>query len=229
MFSNSKKLKYLPLYSISIFLCYIILLPLQNYFFKKNNAIWHVTNEIVFLILFIINTFALTYSIFSNLIFPIKGNISLLKPFTQQFYIPAVLTLLPLIIIVRWALGRYSQKRIENKKIEIKGSGNYDNLRLHFNDLVYIKSSDNYIEVSYLESGVLKKAIIRALLTNIEKTFTDLLRTHRSYLINPFHFKQWNSSKNKLEVILKNDIPIPVSKTYTENVRSSINFTTKKL
>lgn len=229
MFNNSEKLKHLPLYSLSIFLCYAILLPFQNYFFKKNNAIWHITNEVVFLVLFIINTFILTYYIFSNLVFVIKGNISLSIPFTQQFFIPAVLTLLPIIVISRWALGRYSQKIIENKKIEIKGSGNYDNLRLHFKDLVYIKSSDNYIEVSYLESGALKKAIIRALLTNIEKTFPNLLRTHRSYLINPFHFKQWNSSKNKLEVILKNDVSIPVSKTYIKSVTSSINFTTKKL
>jgi len=229
MFSNSEKLKYLPLYSISIFLCYIILLPLQNYLHKKDNAIWHITNEIGFLVLFTLNTFGLTYYIFSKFVFVIKGNINLLTPFTQQFYIPAILTLLPLIIIIRWALGRYSEKRLKNKKIEIKGSGNYDNLRLHFNDLVYIKSSDNYIEVSYLESGFLKKALIRALLTNIEKIFPDLLRTHRSYLINPFHFKQWNSSKNKLEVILINDISIPVSKTYIKNVTSSINFTTKKI
>lgn len=229
MFDTSEKLKYLPLYSIIIFLCYAILLPFQNYFYKKNNAIWHITNEGVFLILFILNTFLLTYCIFSNLVFVYKGNVSLFVVFIQQFFIPAVLTLLPLIIISRWALGRYSQKRIENKKIEIKGSGNYDNLRLHFNDLIYIKSSDNYIEVSYLESGVLKKAIIRALLINIEKTFPKLLRTHRSYLINPFHFKQWNSGKNKLEVILKNDISIPVSKTHIKNVEFSINSTTKKL
>ncbi|WP_290701258.1 LytTR family DNA-binding domain-containing protein [Lacinutrix sp.] len=165
---------------------------------------------------------------FSNLVFAYELNFILSIVFLKQFYIPAVLTLLPLIIIVRWTLGRYSQKRIARKKIEIKGSGNYDNLRINFNDLVYIKSSDNYIEVLYLESGIIKKAIIRALLKNIEKTFPNLLRTHRSYLINPFHFKQWNSGKNKLEVILKNDITIPVSKTYIENVKHAINSTTKK-
>lgn len=229
MFNNSQKLTYLPLYSLSIFTSYAILLPFQNYFYKKNNAIWYLINEAIFLILFILNTFITTYFIFSNLVFVYKGNISLLSTFIQQFYIPAVLTLFPIIIITRWALGRYSQKKNKHKKIEIKGSGNYDSLHIHFNDLVYVKSSDNYIEVSYLESGILKKAIIRALLTNIEKTFPDLLRTHRSYLINPFHFKQWNSGKNKLEVILKNDISVPVSKTYTKNVTASINSTTKKL
>ncbi len=228
MFNTSEKLKYLPLYSLIIFLCYAILLPFQNYYYKKNNGIWHIKDESVFLIIFIINTFILTNYMFSNLVFAYELNFILSIVFLKQFYIPAVLTLLPLIIIVRWTLGRYSQKRIARKKIEIKGSGNYDNLRINFNDLVYIKSSDNYIEVLYLESGIIKKAIIRALLKNIEKTFPNLLRTHRSYLINPFHFKQWNSGKNKLEVILKNDITIPVSKTYIENVKHAINSTTKK-
>ena len=72
---------------------------------------------------------------------------------------------------------------MEAQKIEIKGEGQYESLRLLEEDLICIQSSDNYIEVFYLNGGQLKKMLIRNKLSIVEDAFPKFLRTHRSYMI----------------------------------------------
>jgi DNA-binding LytR/AlgR family response regulator len=93
-------------------------------------------------------------------------------------------------------------------------------LRLDFNDLIVIKSDDNYVEVSFLNNSVLKKQLIRNKLSKIEIDIPELFRTHRSYLINPNHFQQFKMKNGKLSLILSSGIAIPVSKTHTGKVKS---------
>jgi hypothetical protein len=218
VFSFKEKLTFLPLYALAGAIVYVLILPLQQFIYKKNNKQWLVINELVFFTVLLV----LGLVIFRILFLFIVNNYTLWE-FLKVFFLPAVLTLLPIIVLSRWAFGRYFEKKIEETKIEIKGSGNYENLRLFFNDIVYIQSADNYIEVSYLENSILKKSLIRSKISSIKETFPKLLQTHRSYVINPFHFKQWQNKNNKTELLLINDISIPVSKTYLDKVKIKLN------
>lgn len=220
-FTFNEKLVFLPLYAFAGALLYLFILPFQQKMYHKNGKQWFLVNELIFFSLLLF--FGLI--IFRLLFLYIVNNYSLFE-FIKLFYIPAFLTLLPIIILSRWAFGRYFEKKLDETKIEIKGAGNYENLRLFFKDLVYIQSSDNYVEISYLENNVLKKALIRTKLSSIKKDFPDLLQTHRSFLINKLHFKQWQIKNSKTELILFNDIVIPISKTYLDNTKHSLNFTT---
>jgi DNA-binding LytR/AlgR family response regulator len=150
-----------------------------------------------------------------------------LSYFILDIYIPVILTILPIVLAGRWAFGKYKQKKMENKKIEIPGDGTYEGLRLLFIDLIVIKADDNYIEVSYLENKMLKKQLIRNRLSVITQAFPELLQTHRSYSINPYHFQQWKTESSKLFIILPFEITVPVSKTFTSEVKSRINSATK--
>ena len=141
-------------------------------------------------------------------------------------YLPAVATILPIVIISRFAFGKYHQKRLDDQKVEIKGEGHYEGLRLQLNDIIAIQSSDNYVEVFYLSGNELKKTLIRNKLSAIDDEFSELLRAHRSYLINPFHFQQWKTEKGKLSMQLSHNILVPVSKTYQDEINAVINSTT---
>ena len=134
---------------------------------------------------------------------------------------------MPIIILGRFAFGKYKNKKTEALKIEIKGEGNYEGLRIFFNDIISIQSSDNYIEVFYVSGNELKKNLIRNKLSVIAEEFPELLRTHRSYLINPYHFLQWKTANSKLFIILFHHIEVPVSRTYQANVKSILNSTTE--
>ncbi|WP_405604990.1 LytTR family DNA-binding domain-containing protein [Polaribacter sp. Asnod1-A03] len=209
--------------------CYIIFLPFQYFIFKKKDKNWTLLSEILFLITLSISTIIFARFFYLYVVMANDRNPYEFRYMLESIFLPALLTILPIIIFGRFAFGKYKNKKTESKKIEIKGQGNYEGLRLFFNDIVCIKSSDNYIEVFYLSRGELKlkKNLIRNKLSVIADEFPTLLRTHRSYVINPFHFLQWKTEKNKLFVILFHHIEVPVSKTYQDEVKSVINSTTE--
>ena len=226
-FNNYEKLIYLPVYGLIGALCYVIMLPLQNYLYKRLEKQWSLKEEVLFNLAFIVFAFVLARTYYIHVIVYGESNPYSLWYYTTSIFLPAIVTILPIVLIGRWALGKYKNKRLEDAKIEIQGEGNYESLRLVFNDLICVQSSDNYVEVSFLDNNTLKKQLIRNKLSVIETSFPELLRTHRSFLINPYHFQSWKTENGKLGVIASNDIFIPISKTYAPAVKTALNSTTK--
>jgi len=225
-FEHAEKLIYLPLYGILGALLYLISLPFQYWLFKRNNKSWVVLHEILFLIVFIIISTLILRLFYLHIITDWHPNAYTFYYHIKSIIFPAMLTILPIVIIGRFAFGKYKEKKLEELKIEIKGEGNYESLRLQLNELICIQSSDNYVEVFYLNGTNLKKTLIRNKLSIIDESFPELLRTHRSFVINPFHFQSWKTEKGKHFLSLSHDIEVPISKTYLDLVKSELNFTT---
>ncbi len=107
---------------------------------------------------------------------------------------------------------------------------NSGNLKLCVNssNLYYLESDDNYIIVRYTDSkGDLKRYMIRCKMKTVEESFkgSDLVRCHRKYIVNMDKVKVLRKEKDGYELDLDNDTipPIPVSKTYEENVLAIFN------
>lgn len=226
-FGKVEKLIYLPLYGIAGAFCYIIILPAQYWLYNRNNKQWFWLQELSFLLSLLLLGFLLMRVVYLYIVMKEEPNPYSLGYYLVSIYAPAALTIFPILIIGRWSFGKYREKKQEDQKIEITGVGQYESIRLLFNDIICIQSSDNYIEVSFLQQGTLKKQLLRNKLSVIETEFPELVRTHRSFLINPYHFCQWKTEKNKLQIILEYDIIVPVSKTFQDKVKSYFNFTTK--
>ncbi|WP_034058926.1 LytTR family DNA-binding domain-containing protein [Lacinutrix jangbogonensis] len=225
-FYEHEKLLYLPLYGSIGGISYLVFLPLQSFIHKKSNGQWLIKHELIFLI-----SFAFLGVIFARLLYlfvvvPNEPNPYPLSYHLTGILLPALLTILPIIIFGRFAFGKYRNKKLEDQKIEIKGEGNYESIRLLINDLICVKSSDNYVEVFYLSNNTLKKSLIRNKLSVIAESFPELLRTHRSYIINPYHFEQWKTEKGKHFLLLSNAIETPISKTYLEATKRTLNIAT---
>lgn len=136
----------------------------------------------------------------------IQGEYSLID-FFIQIYLPFFSLILPLLLVLRWVI----KNLFENKKKQvILGKNKYDKMVIPFSDLLFVKASDNYIEVHYLESQQLKKKLIRYTLKEVKEDIPELIQTHRSYLINPTHFISWNN-KNSISITLSQ---IPVSNSF---------------
>lgn len=225
-FSESEKLIYLPGYGLLAGLCYMLFRPIQNYVYNKERQNWTLQSEIIFLISFTIISIAVARSYYLYIIM-----IDEPYPYTfwymlNTIFLPAIATILPIIIIGRFAFGKYHEKRLDDQKIEITGEGNYEGLRLLLNDVISIQSSDNYIEVFYVSGPNLKKTLIRNKLSVIDNEFPELLRAHRSFLINPYHFEQWKTENSKLFMILNHGVEVPISKTYQYAIKAAINSAT---
>ena len=225
-FGDKEKLIYLPGYGLLGGVCYLVFLSFQYYLYKRTENKWRLINEIIFLVSFSVISIAVARMYYLYVIMIGERNPYTLGYMLRAIYLPALATILPIIIIGRFAFGKYHEKRLEDQKIEIQGEGNYEGLRLQLNDLISIQSSDNYIEVFYLSGHQLKKTLIRNKLSAIDDEFPELLRAHRSYLINPFHFRQWKTENSKLIICLNHDVEVPVSKTYQKDIKAAIQFAT---
>jgi hypothetical protein len=88
--------------------------------------------------------------------------------------------------------------------------------------LLYIESAENYVSICYIDKGKVSKYLLRDTLKKMEETFsgTEIVRCHRSYVVNFEKVKVIRKDKDglKLELESPSAIDIPVSKTYVDNV-----------
>jgi DNA-binding LytR/AlgR family response regulator len=144
----------------------------------------------------------------------VNGEYSLIQ-FTLEVYYPIFIILLPIIIFARW----FVQKKLVNPstdKIVLIGSNKLDILQINNSDLVCVSSADNYVDISYLVNNELNKKLLRTTLKSIESQFPELVKVHRSHLINPTHFKEWKDSNT----LLLTQTEVPVSKSYKKVILS---------
>jgi DNA-binding LytR/AlgR family response regulator len=89
-------------------------------------------------------------------------------------------------------------------------------------DLLYLESSENYVSICYLNKNKVSKYLLRDTLKKAEENFsgTEIIRCHRSYIVNFEKVKVIRKDKDglKLELDVPSIIEIPVSKTYFNSV-----------
>jgi len=199
------RLRILPIYGVLSFGVYLLLIPVQNYFFKRYET-WNWSLELFFILIYDIILLFFSYSYYKT---DIVNGLYDFKIFSLKVYLPICLILFPILFLLR----RYINKRTTGKRstlITLKGDNKLDILRISPEDLICISSADNYVEVSYLIRGELQKKLLRHTLKGIQNDVPNLIKIHRSYLINPTHFKEWNGSNS----IILTEMEVPVSKNY---------------
>ena len=201
----------LPMYGLVASLTYLSLIPLQN-LIQKQIKKWDILSETAFIFIFTLICLVGSYLYYKSSI--VNGLYNLPEFVFGQYY-PIFLIMLPIIILSRWFLFKKTNHSIPRAVI-LKGDNKFDILKIELSNLICINSASNYIEVNYLEDRELKKKLLRTTLTHIHCIAPSLLKVHRSYLINPAHFKEWKDSKT----LSLTKMEVPVSKKYKNDVLS---------
>jgi len=82
---------------------------------------------------------------------------------------------------------RHSEGHIPNRAVIFTAETGKELLSIDDNHLIFIKSEDNYCKVYFNEDSSIQTSLLRITLKNIEKqleAFPDILRCHRSYIVN---------------------------------------------
>jgi hypothetical protein len=94
-------------------------------------------------------------------------------------------------------------------------------------NLLYLESAENYVNICYLNKGKVSKYLLRDTLKKIEESFagTEIVRCHRSYIVNFEKVKVMRKDKDglKLEFDSPSMADIPVSKTYVNAVMQTFS------
>lgn len=225
-FTITEKITFLPVYGIIQGVCYYLPIWYQN---KFNDSVWYVKNELTFILLMIGIGFVVNFLFYKNIVAYNESDTYEYYHYFKWIYAPALVIILPFIIIGRYVMGKFSESEVTTeKKIVIKGKGKYDLITLYIDDLIYIHSSDNYVDVFFIEKNILKKKTLRETISELEKSFTFLMKTHRSFLINPNHFKQFKIENKKLYIDVGYGKIIPVSRNLQTSIKSKLPITTNK-
>ncbi|MFY0592919.1 LytTR family DNA-binding domain-containing protein [Roseivirga sp.] len=199
----------LPPYGLISFFSYLIVIPLQNWLFRRLGY-WNIFHETCLILLFNLLAWIGSYGYYQSGI--INGEYSFFN-FTLEIYSPIFFILLPIIIFSRW----YLNKNVSNPaidKVVLTGENKLDVLQIKEQDLICISSADNYVEVTYQTKNGVNRKLLRTTLKNIHAQKPELVKVHRSHVINPLHFKEWKNAST----ITLTAIELPVSKTYKQNI-----------
>jgi len=203
------RLELLPVYGIITLVCYLILIPVQNWVFEQKKK-WTLFLEVALVVVFNVLTLIGSFLYYKTAY--INGDYGFSK-FTLEVYMPIFLIQLPILIFSRW----YLNKKISNQKadnIVLTGENKMDVLQMRLSDLICISSADNYVEISYLANNVLREKLLRTTLKKIHLQQPQLVKTHRSHIINPIHFKEWKDSNT----IILTQKEVAVSKNYKKSI-----------
>ena len=117
---------------------------------------------------------------------------------------------------------------LDREKITLFGEDGTMKLSISLMNLFYIESDDNYIKVWYADAGGgVKQYMLRCRLKTVEESFSGspLVRCHRKYIVNLLRVSVISREKDGyyVKLDLSSVDPIPVSKTYEDQVLARFN------
>jgi hypothetical protein len=110
--------------------------------------------------------------------------------------------------------------------LTISGIGKGEIITVIKSEVLYLKASDNYVEVFLKKPLGVQKHILRASLASIYEQIkkADFVRVHRSYLVNTFCRPELVTENGNYEICFTDcNIKVPVSKTYLKEFRKKLS------
>lgn len=125
----------------------------------------------------------------------------------------------------RWALQH--QPKDNPAHITLRGENKHETITLLKQELLFLRSADNYVEIFLLKNGSVERLMLRIALSRLAAQLEtpDFIQTHRSYIVHLHHrLTLEGKSPNyqlRFETLPELD-PVPVSKTHLPALRSAL-------
>ena len=180
---------------------------------------------------------ALTYALFEKLF--LKDSRLFADLVKNSSRNTALVLLLPYSILWLYFSWRDKKEQIERLADAPSFSDNPRNMIPFYDDkgilkfsikkenLLYLESAENYVNICYLNKGKVSKYLLRDTLKKLEENFsgTEIIRCHRYYIVNFEKVKVIRKDIDGLKLEFDNPsvTDIPVSKTYVNTVMQTFS------
>jgi len=115
---------------------------------------------------------------------------------------------------------RYPEGNIPNRAIVFKAETGKELLTIDVTHLIFIKSEDNYCKVYFSEDSSIQTKLLRITLKNIEnqlESIPDILRCHRSYIVNKKRVAKITGNARSYNVHFENCTEtVPISRSFSK-------------
>ena len=225
--------KYLILFGFGILfsIVYVIHTRMENLWYNYKNKRWEIKYEIVsFLTLLVVSGILIHFynQVFLNDFFKydykkyeyIKHGLW----FFQRSVVPIMLVLLPFYVYLRKKFGELIASE-SFSVIEFFGINKGEKIQIQKEAVLFIKASENYVEIFYEKEKNIQHKTFRNTLTVMKRQAAFLLQCHRSYLVNISTIKavKGNSQNAKIE-FHHEGLEIPLSKSYYKTIKSALSI-----
>lgn len=143
--------------------------------------------------------------------------------------------ILPMSFLVLWNANRLLRKHLaearvlqtqqavlptipENKLLLLVADNEKDRLELPVNDLLFMRSADNYVEILYRSGKEVKRALLRATLSRFAKQVEhqpNLMRCHRAFVVNLRRIEGFSGDSQGYKLKMEgSDDQVSVSRRY---------------
>lgn len=142
----------------------------------------------------------------------LEAYLLILKEFPLMMLLPLVLYFAILEIV--------KPKAREVDYVLFQSENGKDRLKIKLQDFLYAGSMENYISVFYVSGHENKQHLIRKPLKILEeelKPHPEIVRIHRSFLVNKVQIKNVKQAKGKVMIEI-GDTSLPVSKNYRDDI-----------
>ncbi|GGG23083.1 hypothetical protein GCM10011344_24730 [Dokdonia pacifica] len=208
-------------YGLCFLIPILVMHPIENALFKKQQYRWYILNELGYIIICLLLIYTTCY--FYNTYIVNNGGVASLKGwqyFMIYYGLPFMPFLGPLWLYFRNRFGKITLPESTMQKditTTITGENKKESLTISVSDFVYAQAQQNYVAIHYLENETLQKKMIRSTLSNVQKQIPDAWQVHRSYLVNLAFAKTISGNSRKRELFLtETPEAIPVSQKYYE-------------
>jgi len=119
----------------------------------------------------------------------------------------------------------------ESVEFQIIGENKSDILSLTLNDIIVMRSADNYCEIITQKEQEVRVNLLRISLSKALEQLPDnpfIIRCHRSFGVNLSLVKTYQGNANGLKLeMLCSDIIVPVSRAYVSEVKQALSIIPK--
>ena len=221
-------------YGLLVGIAYLFCYLLFDFYYRRVKQ-WKWAEEIIFILFFISFTIFIAH-FYTELMINKNPSRITLKIFLSWFRVMffsfgIIIAILTVLLRKQFAINSSDQSNEKlppnnnpKEMVVLRSDLKKEVFKVDSDEIVYLKSEDNYVTIYYFTDNDLHQKMMRISLTKIHKQLPKLLKVHRSYLVNPdYIFKmQGNSQTAKLQ-LKQIEQGIPVSKTYYLQVKERIH------
>lgn len=121
-------------------------------------------------------------------------------------------------------LGSHKNKEL----LTITGENNKVILAINYGQLLYIKSSGNYLDIYYLKGETASKELVRVSLKELEAKITNssIVRIHRSYMVNKHRISSFKKTRKGYKLLVQHapEEILPVSLGYKDKFEEALEL-----